>query len=332
MVKAFGYGSGSVEISRTLQHHGCDALAVAVADEGAELRKAGIHIPIVVMNPEKSAFNLLFEHHLEPEIYSMRLLRDFTEAAAKLGLTSYPVHIKIDSGMHRLGFDPADVGELIFFLQNQQEVIVRSVFSHLAGSDNPTLDDFTLSQSKVFLQSALKIREAFSHQIMFHLLNSAGVERFPEYQHDLVRLGIGLYGVSALPGQQLRQVCKLKTIILQLKKIAAGETVGYNRNGKADTDKLIAVLPLGYADGFDRKLGNGLGEVLIGGQRVPVIGNVSMDLTAVDVTGLQIQEGDMVEIFGDLLTISEIASKIDTIPYEILTGISRRVKRVYIQE
>jgi Alr-MurF fusion protein len=332
MVKAFGYGSGSVEIARTLQHHGCDALAVAVADEGAELRNAGIHIPVVVMNPEKSAFNVLFEHHLEPEIYSMRLLHDFVEAAARLGITSYPVHIKIDSGMHRLGFDPSEIDELIRYLQNQQEVQVRSVFSHLAGSDNPALDYFTATQAEVFQHSALKIRDAFSHQIMFHLLNSAGVERFACYQHDLVRLGIGLYGVSALPEQQLRQVCKLKTIILQLKKIAAGETVGYNRNGKADGDKLIAILPLGYADGFDRKLGNGLGEVFVGGRRAPVIGNVSMDLTAVDVTGMQVQEGDTVEIFGDAITISGIASKIDTIPYEILTGISRRVKRVYIQE
>lgn len=332
MVKAFGYGSGSIEIARTLQHHGCDALAVAVADEGAELRKAGIHIPVVVMNPEKSAFNVLFEHHLEPEIYSMKLLRDFTEAAARLGLNSYPIHIKIDSGMHRLGFDPSEIDDLIRFLQHQQQVLVRSVFSHLAGSDNPTLDDFTVKQAKVFQQSALKIKAAFGHQIMLHLLNSAGVERFPSYQHDLVRLGIGLYGVSAIPGQQLQQVCKLKTVILQLKNIAAGETVGYNRNGKADSDKLIAILPLGYADGFDRKLGNGLGEVFVGGKKVPVIGNVSMDLTAVDVTGMQVQEGDTVEIFGDAITISEIASKIDTIPYEILTGISRRVKRVYIQE
>ncbi len=332
MVKAFGYGSGSVEIARTLQHHGCDALAVAVADEGAELRKAGIHIPVLVMNPEKSAFNVLFEHHLEPEIYSMRLLRDFVMAAARLGITSYPVHIKIDSGMHRLGFDPAEIDELIRYLQNQQVVIVRSVFSHLAGSENSEHDDFTATQAQVFEQSALKIREAFSHQIMFHLLNSAGVERFTCFQHDMVRLGIGLYGVSALAGQQLRQVCKLKTIILQLKNIAAGETVGYNRNGKAVNDMLIAVLPIGYADGFDRKLGNGLGEVLVGSQRVPVIGNVSMDLTTVDVTGMQVNEGDTVEVFGDDLTISEIASKIDTIPYEILTGISRRVKRVYIQE
>jgi len=332
MVKAFGYGSGSVEISRALQHHGCDVLAVAVADEGAELRKAGIHIPIVVMNPEKSAFNLLFEHHLEPEIYSMRLLNDFTEAAARLGISTYPIHIKIDSGMHRLGFDPTEIDELIRFLQNHQEVMVRSVFSHFAGSDNPELDYFTHLQAQVFQQSATKIRNAFSHQILFHLLNSAGVERFADYQYDLVRLGIGLYGVSALPGQQLRQVCKLQTIILQIKKIAAGETVGYNRNGKAETEKMIAALPLGYADGFDRKLGNGLGEVFTGGKRAPVIGNVSMDITTVDVTGLQVLEGDTVEIFGDVITISEIASKIDTIPYEILTGISRRVKRVYIQE
>lgn len=332
MVKAFAYGSGSVEIARALQHHGCDAVAVAVADEGAELRQAGIHIPIVVMNPEKSAFDVLFEYNLEPEIYSFKLLKELVVAAQHQGITSYPVHVKIDSGMHRLGFLPSDVPELIRYLQNQQTLRVRSVFSHLAGSDNPTLDDFTHQQASKFYNCAENFRKAFNHQIDFHLLNSAGVERFSSYQYEMVRLGIGLYGVSALPENQLSTVCSLKTVVLQIKKIAAGESVGYNRNARVESDKTIAILPLGYADGFDRELGNGLGQVFIHGLKVPVIGNVSMDLTAVDVTGLQVQEGDEVEVFGNHITISEIATKIGTIPYEILTGISRRVKRVYIQE
>lgn len=332
MVKAFAYGSGSVEVARTLQHHRVDYLAVAVADEGAELRHAGIHLPIVVMNPEKSVFDLLFEHQLEPEIYSFRLLNEFIAAASKRGIQAYPVHIKLDSGMHRLGFDPAEVPALIALLQQHTEVSVKSVFSHLAGSDSPQLDAFTHQQALTFTQNALLVQQAFSHPVMRHLLNSAGIERFPSYQMEMVRLGIGHYGISALPEVQLPQVCSMKTIILQIKTIAPGETVGYNRNGKVDRPTRIAILPVGYADGFDRKLSNGVGSVLINGRRAPVIGNVSMDLITVDITEVEAQEGDAVEIFGEGITVSEIASKTGTIPYEILTGISRRVKRVYFQE
>lgn len=332
MVKAFAYGSGSVEIAKTLQHHRVDYLAVAVADEGAELRAAGIRIPIVVMNPEKSAFPVLFENNLEPEIYSFKLLKDFIAATGKQALTDYPVHIKIDSGMHRLGFDPTDMVPLIGLLKNQNQVKVRSVFSHLAGADDPRLDDFTRRQISAFSACADKISSAFSHQILKHILNSAGTERFAEYQFNMIRLGIGHYGISSLPEIHLKQVCAMKTIILQIKKVKAGETVGYNRNGKVNEDKMIAVLPVGYADGFDRKLGNGVGEVYIRGQRAKVIGNVSMDLITIDVTGLKVQEGDVAEIFGDNIPITEIAQKLNTIPYEILTGISRRVKRVYFQE
>lgn len=332
MVKAFAYGSGSIEIARTLQHHRVDYLAVAVADEGAELRHAGIHIPIAVMNPEKSVFDLLFEHQLEPEIYSFRLLKEFITAAARRGIQSYPIHIKLDSGMHRLGFDPAELPQLVELLQHHTEVSVKSVFSHLAGSDSPTLDSFTLQQAEVFIQGAAQLQKAFSYPVMRHLLNSAGIERFGEYQLEMVRLGIGHYGISALPEVTLPQVCSLKTIILQIKDIPVGETVGYNRNGKVTKPTRIAILPIGYADGFDRKLSNGVGEVLIGGKRVPVIGNVSMDLITVDISNVDAREGDPVEVFGEEITITEIASKIGTIPYEILTGISRRVKRVYFQE
>jgi len=332
MVKAFAYGSGSVEVARTLQHNRCDYLAVAVADEGAELRREGIRIPIVVMNPEKGSFSEIFEHKLEPEIYSFRLLESFIEAAERNGFTDYPVHIKIDTGMHRLGFEASDIDKLIELLKKQHQVKVRSVFSHLAGADSPELDYFTHAQAKVFDECSHKFKQAFNHPILNHLLNSAGAGRFPDYQYDMVRLGIGLYGVSANTNLLLQQVCALKTVVLQIKHIPAGETVGYNRNGVLKKDTTVAVLPVGYADGFNRHLGNGTGEVYIRGQRARVIGNVSMDLVTVDVTNMDVQEGDQVEVFGNNITISEIAEKLDTIPYEILTGVSRRVKRVYYQE
>ncbi len=332
MVKAFAYGSGSVEVARTLQHNRCDYLAVAVADEGAELRREGIRIPIVVMNPEKGSFNVIFEHKLEPEIYSFRLLHSFIKAASSNGITDFPVHIKIDTGMHRLGFEPAEIDELIALLKNQQQVKVRSVFSHLAGADASELDYFTHYQAAIFEDCSRKITQAISYPVLKHLLNSAGSGRFPDYQYNMVRLGIGLYGVSAHPDIKLKQVCTLKTVVLQIKHLTAGETVGYNRNGVLSKDTTIAVLPVGYADGFDRHLGNGRGEVFVHGKRVRTVGNVSMDLITVDVTGIDVKEGDTVEIFGNNITISEIAEKLDTIPYEILTGVSRRVKRIYFQE
>ncbi|MDO9153227.1 MAG: bifunctional UDP-N-acetylmuramoyl-tripeptide:D-alanyl-D-alanine ligase/alanine racemase [Paludibacter sp.] len=332
MVKAFAYGSGAVEVARTLQHHRCNYLAVAVADEGVELRREGIRIPIMVMNPEKNSFGLIFDYNLEPEIYNFRLLDAFVTAAERLGITDYPVHIKIDSGMHRLGFEKNDVMLLVDRLKNQQQVKVRSVFSHLAGADEARFDTFTMQQASVFTQCADIISAAFPHHIMRHLLNSAGIERFAELQFDMVRLGIGLYGISTLPKVHLKQVCALKTIILQIKDLLAGETVGYSRKGIVNKTKQIAILPIGYADGFDRKLSNGVGEVLINGKRARVIGNVSMDLITVDITGIEATEGDVVEIFGDNITVSEISKKLDTIPYEILTSVSRRVKRVYYQE
>ncbi|NDV46768.1 bifunctional UDP-N-acetylmuramoyl-tripeptide:D-alanyl-D-alanine ligase/alanine racemase [Paludibacter sp. 221] len=332
MVKAFAYGSGSVEVARTLQHHHCDYLAVAVADEGVELRREGIRIPIVVMNPEQGSFGLIFDNKLEPEIYSFRLLESFIAYAEKAGITDYPVHIKIDSGMHRLGFAPEDIDTLIERLKSQTQLKVRSVFSHLAGADEARFDDFTRRQAEVFISCADRISNAFPQYIMRHILNSSGIERFSEYQFDMVRLGIGHYGVSALPGSGLKQVCSLKTIILQIKEIKAGETVGYSRKGVVKKDSRIAILPIGYADGFDRRLGNGVGEVFINGKRAKLIGNICMDLSMVDISGIDAQEGDNVEIFGDNITVSEVASWMKTIPYEVLTGVSRRVKRVYFQE
>jgi len=332
MVKAFAYGSGAVEVARTLQHNHCDYLAVAVADEGADLRHEGIRIPIIVMNPEKGSFGMIFDNKLEPEIYSFRLLDAFIIAAEKLGLTDYPVHIKIDSGMHRLGFEAKDMEKLVSKLKNQNLVKVRSVFSHFAGSDESKFDAFTKQQVAAFTACADQLTAAFSHHIMRHILNSAGIERFPEYQFDMVRLGIGHYGISSLPDTNLKQVCALKTVILQIKDVKAGETVGYSRKGIVNTDKRIAIIPIGYADGFDRKLGNGVGEVLVNGQRAKVVGNVCMDLVIIDVTGIEAKEGDVVEIFGDHLTVSEVAGWLRTIPYEVLTSVSRRVKRIYFQE
>jgi len=332
MVKAFAYGSGSIEVARTLQHHRCDYLAVAVADEGAELRREGIRIPIVVMNPEKGSFGMIFDNKLEPEIYSFRLLDAFVSAAEKLGLTDYPIHVKIDSGMHRLGFEAKDMDELLIRLNGQNQVKVRSVFSHFAGADEARFDAFTLQQISTFTACADKLTASFSHHIMRHILNSAGIERFPQFQYDMVRLGIGHFGISSLPEVNLKQVCSLKTIILQIKNVKAGETVGYNRKGIIKDDRRIAVIPIGYADGFDRKLGNGVGEVLVNGKRAKVIGNVCMDLCMIDVTNLDAKEGDTVEIFGDNITISEVAGWLKTISYEVLTSISRRVKRVYFQE
>ena len=332
MVKAFAYGSGSVEVARTLQHHHCDYLAVAVADEGAELRREGIRIPIVVMNPEKAGFGLIFDHKLEPEIYSFRLLDLFIEAAEKLGISDYPIHVKIDSGMHRLGFEAQDIERLIERLQNQNCVKVRSVFSHLAGADEERFDSFTHQQAEIFVACADKLQKAFPHRIMRHILNSSGIERFPEYQFDMVRLGIGHYGISALPNAGLQPVCSLKTVILQIKELKAGETVGYSRNGALQKDSRIAVLPIGYADGFDRRLGNGAGEVFVNGKRAKLIGNICMDLCMADITDIEAEEGDSVEIFGENISVSEVASRLKTIPYEVLTNVSRRVKRVYFQE
>lgn len=332
MVKAFAYGSGSVEVARTLQHNRCDYLAVAVADEGVELRREGIRLPIMVMNPEQGSFGLIFDYQLEPEIYSFRLLESFIAAAARQGVTDYPIHVKIDSGMHRLGFEPQDMERLLTLLKGQQQVKVRSVFSHLAGADEARFDDFTLQQIKTFERCADLITGSFPHKILRHILASPGIERFPQYQFDMVRLGIGHYGISSVPGTALKQVCSLKTVILQIRTLHPGDTVGYSRRGVIARDSRIAVLPIGYADGFDRRLGNGVGEVYINGQRAKVVGNVCMDLCMVDVTDIDAHEGDPVEIFGEHIPLSEVASWLGTIPYEVLTGVSRRVKRVYFQE
>ena len=333
MVKAFSYGSGMAEIARILQFHKVDYLAVAVADEGIELRQAGIDLPIVVMNPEEHSFENMIEFRLEPNIYSENIFDSFRKVLQQHAVVRYPIHLKIDTGMHRLGFDSAEkVSALVTKLVVQDEMVVRSVFSHLAGADEAVHDEFTRSQIQRFQELSSMITEKLSYQIFRHILNSAGIERFPEFQFEMVRLGIGLYGVSSCGNQQVKSMSRLKTSISQIRKIEAGQTVGYGRKGVARKDSEIAVLPIGYADGYDRRLSNGVGKVFVNGRVASVIGNICMDMCMIDVTGLQVAVGDEVELMGEHIQVSDMAETIGTIPYEILTGISQRVKRIYLQE
>jgi len=333
MVKAFGYGAGSYELAKTLQDHCCDYLAVAVADEGEELRREGITIPIIVMNPEFSSFNKLFDNRLEPEIYNFRLLDALMKETRRRGMTAIPVHIKIDTGMHRLGFQPDEISELCLKLQHQNDLRVVSVFSHPAGSDSTEHDDFTHQQAQLFIQVADTLEDGLGYPIARHFLNSAGISRFPEYQFDMVRLGISLYGIGTdEDAKDLQSVSSLKTTILQIQKVSAGDSIGYNRMSYVARDSRIAILPIGYADGLRRCLSNGVGEVIIGGKRCPIIGNICMDTCMVDVTDADATEGDQAIIFGAALPVTEIAQKSNTIPYEILTSISPRVKRIYFKE
>lgn len=332
MVKASAYGAGSYELAKTLQEHRCDYLAVAVADEGEELRKAGITIPIMVMNPEFGSFNVLFENNLEPEVYSFRLLDAIIRETERRGITSYPIHIKVDTGMHRLGFQPGDMPAVCERLRQQSGVVARSVFSHLAGSDSSIFDDFTMEQIGKFQMAAKTLEEGLEYKVIKHILNTAGIERFPQYQMDMVRLGIGLYGVSASGLRGLRNVSTLKTTILQIQNVPKGDSIGYGRRSYVDRDSRIAIIPIGYADGLDRHFSNREGIVLINGQRCPIIGNICMDACMVDVTDIEAHEGDTVVIFGEGLEVNELSDRLHTIPYEILTSVSPRVKRVYYRE
>ncbi len=352
IVKAFSYGSGIYEIANLLQYQRTDYLAVAFADEGVELRKAGISLPILVMNPEEQSFNLMIEHHLEPEIYSFKALSLFYEAVKKnsydkspesSGEAKFPVHIKLDTGMRRLGFVQEDISLLVKRLKKHysQCIKIKTIFSHLAASDEPVHDDFTRLQIEHFETMSNQIISAFNYPVLRHILNSSGVERFPEAQYDMIRLGIGLYGISVVPRyaslrgknqHKLNNVSTLKSTISQIKKVSANETVGYSRKGAVNRDSLIAVVPIGYADGLSRKLGNGVGKVLINKQFAPILGNICMDMCIIDITDIDAKEGDEVIIFGDMYNISELAKQLNTIPYEILTNISRRVKRVYFHE
>lgn len=333
MIKADAYGSGSVEIAKTLQDHRVDYLAVAVADEGVTLRRNGITANVMIMNPEMTAFKTMFDYDLEPEVYSFRLLEALIRAAEKEGITDYPVHVKLDTGMHRLGFDPtADMKRLIDRLKHQNAIIPRSVFSHFVGSDSDAFDDFSARQFALFEAGSKQLQAAFSHKILRHMDNSAGIEHFPERQMDMCRLGLGLYGVDPRTNAMLQNVSTLKTTILQMHCVKAGETVGYSRKGVIEHDSLIAAIPIGYADGLDRRLGNRRCYCLVNGKKAPYVGNICMDVAMIDVTGIDCREGDSVEIFGDHLPVTVLSDVLETIPYEVLTGVSTRVKRVYFQD
>ncbi len=336
MVKAFSYGSGSYEIANVLQFHQVDYLTVAYADEGIELRKAGIRLPIMVMNPDEESFDSMIKNQLEPEIYSFRVLKMLEAALLRLSPHSSAVgiHIKIDTGMHRLGFDPVEADELINQIKGRAQIRVKSVFSHLAASENADSDDFTHHQVSLFRMISERICSEFDYPILRHIANTAAISRLPETRFDMVRLGIGLYGIAPNPEEQekLENVSTLRSTISQIKHILPDETVGYNRRFKAKKETTLAIIPIGYADGLSRSLSNGMGHLKVNGQFAPIIGTVCMDMTMIDVTDMNAHEGDEVIIFGKDLPIARLADEMGTIPYEILTGISQRVKRVYFQE
>jgi alanine racemase len=334
MVKAFSYGSGSYEIANLLRFNNVDYLAVAYADEGVELRKAGITLPIMVMNPEESSFHSFIYHNLEPEIFSFSLLSSFENYLDASGIQFFPVHIKLDTGMHRLGFEQRDINDLAEHLKNTRKIKVQSVFSHLAASDDPNCNNFTDQQATVFLQCCEQLQSVIPYTFTRHIANTSGISRFPGLQLDMVRLGIGLYGIDANPAMQkkLQNVSVLTTTIAQVKKVKAGETVGYGCDARVDKDTTVATVRIGYADGYPRKLSNGVGKMLLQNKWVPVIGNVCMDMTMLDVTGVNCKEGETVIVFGEQLPIQQIAQWCNTISYEIMTGISQRVKRIYFEE
>ena len=337
MVKAFAYGSGNYEVSSTLAFHHVDYLTVAYADEGVDLRNRGIKLPIMVMTPETNTFDIIIKHGLEPDIYSFRCLSQLEDAINQLDTElkePVGIHIKVDTGMHRLGFLPEDIDALIERIKSNPKLRIKSVFSHFATSDMPEEDDFVMHQISQFELMSSKIVAAFPYKIMRHLLNTAGISRFTDYQYDMVRLGIGVYGVAICDEDRgkLHNVMSLKTTIKQIKEYGPGETIGYGRHGKITKTSRIAVIPIGYADGLRRQLGNGNACFWVNGKPAPIIGNICMDLTMIDVTGIDCQEDDTAVLFDDNHPIEIIAEACDTIPYEIMTRISQRVKRIYVKE
>jgi len=335
MVKAFAYGSGGAEIAGILQYHNVDYLGVAYADEGVELRKAGIRLPVMVMNPDPGSFSSILQHRLEPEIYSFEMLQKWESFLASEGVQQYPVHIEIETGMNRLGFAAGDMERLAKALKQSATVRVRSVFTHLAASEEEVQDIFTLEQFRLFETATAVFREQLGYDVIRHIANSAAVVRHPQLQMDMVRLGIGLYGIdSAASGKlSLQPVATLRTTIAQVRHLKKGESVSYNRRGMITKDTVMATVRIGYADGYPRRLGNGRGWVWIRGQLAPVIGTVCMDMFMIDITGIpEVKDGDEVIIFGEKLPVQQLAEWADTIPYEIMTGISQRVRRVYYQE
>lgn len=333
LVKANAYGHGAVEFASLMESAGADYLAVAYPVEGVELRDAGIKSPIMVLTAGTDFFEEIIDNSLEPGIPNLSALKALVEVLNKRGVTDFPVHIKLDTGMHRLGFMTEEMSELTDFLKDCSAVKVKSVYSHLAASDDPSHDEFTLGQIELFKTNADKLTAVLGYKPLYHILNSAGIERFPQYQFDMVRLGIGIYGVSALPDVKLSPVASFKCKILQIKTLNPGDgTIGYGRHGKISPEgTVIATIPVGYADGLDRHLSRGAGSFSLNGHRVPTIGNICMDMTMLDITGVDAQVGDTVTIFGADPTISELASILGTIPYEILTSVPRRIERVIVK-
>jgi alanine racemase len=333
MVKAFSYGSGSFEIANLLQYHKVDYLAVAYADEGIALRKAGITLPIMVMSPEPSAFEAMVKHELEPEIYSSSILRSFLNFLPAY-TKDFPIHLKLDTGMHRLGFEERDLPSLLELLKDQEAIHIVSIFSHLVASDDPLHDEFSTQQLQLFNQLYEKISKHLNYSPIKHALNTSGITRWPAAQMDMVRIGIGLYGFDSalIQNRGLQTVAVLKTTVTQVRQIAPGDTIGYSRKGIMPQGGKIATVKIGYADGYSRSFGNGTGKMKINGQLVPTIGSICMDMCMLDVTGLNVKIGDEVIVFDAEHTIVELARQANTIPYEILTNISQRVKRVYFYE
>jgi alanine racemase len=336
VVKAFGYGSGSIEIAHLLEFNSIDYLAVAYADEGVELRNAGIELPIMVMNPEEQSFELMITHKLEPEIYSIRTLDAFLNVVRALPAVRQPllIHLKLDTGMHRLGFSEAELDAIVLRLRDQRNVRLASVFSHLAASDEPEHDAFTQRQSESFRRMCKHLEENLETRFMRHLLNTGGVSRWPDLQFEMVRLGIGMHGISGcredLP--HLLATTRMKSVISQIRHLKAGESVGYSRKGVLQRDSVIATIPVGYADGYSRKMGNGRGKMIVAGKPAPTVGNICMDMCMIDITGIEAREGDEVTVFGEGYSINEMAHDMETIPYEVLASVSSRVKRVYYHE
>lgn len=333
LVKANAYGHGAVEFALMMQNAGADYLAVALPVEGMELRQAGISLPILVLTAGTDFCEEIIDNRLEPGIPNLFTLRALAAVLKQRGIEGFPIHLKLDTGMHRLGFMTRELPELLACLQDCPQVRVKSIYSHLCVAEDPAMDAFTLGQVDLFERNAARIEEALGYAPMLHILNSAGIERFPQFQHDMVRLGIGIYGISALPGVRLRPVAALKVKILQIKELQPGDgAIGYGRHGLiAPSGTRIATIPVGYADGIDRHFGCGRVSFSLNGHRVPTIGNICMDMCMVDITGVDAQVGDTVTIFGDDPTVTELADILGTIPYEIMASIPRRIERVIIR-
>ncbi len=334
LVKANAYGHGAVEFATMMQQEGADYLAVALPVEGMELRRNGISLPILVLTAGTDFFPEIIDNRLEPGIPNLYTLEALCAELRRRGLRDFPVHIKLDTGMHRLGFMSGELPALQDFLRSHDEVRVKSVYSHLAAAEDPAEDDFTRGQIALFEENARLLTDALGYRPMWHILNSAGIERFPEHQHDMVRLGIGIYGISSLPQVHLAPVASLKVKVLQIKQLGPQDgTIGYGRHGHvAPEGTTIATIPVGYADGLDRHFGCGAASFSVNGHRAPTIGNICMDMCMIDVTGIPVKVGDTVTIFGEDPTVSELAGILGTIPYEILTSVPRRIERIIFRK